>query len=430
MSKPTRLSVIGSGLTGTLCSIFMARRGFDVDVFELRPDLRQVDLPAGRSINMALSHRGIKALKAVNLWEQIKPSLMPMRGRCIHPLGQDAFIQPYGIGDDDVLYSISRRLLNRLLLDAAEKQPQINIHFQHKCQWYDLKNNLLFFQNLDENEDLTVSSDHVFGTDGSFSALRKSMMRMERFNYRQHFIDYGYKELSILPDAKGKARLQDDVLHIWPRRSFMLIALPNVDGSFTCTLFMPFKGPRSFETLAQNPKGLNQFFKETFPDVAKLIHEPAETLLKHPLGSMVTIECSPWHLDTRALLLGDAAHAMVPFFGQGMNSAFEDCFLFDQGLNQADGDLSKHIPVFGKQRKADTDAISKMALENFVEMRDSVLDPLFAKRKALEREWEINPDIDFKSRYALVSFSDMPYADVYLQGIKNKRLLDEALGLV
>ncbi|MCB0326829.1 MAG: FAD-dependent monooxygenase [Bdellovibrionales bacterium] len=417
--------VIGAGLTGSLLSMYLAQEGLNVSIFELRPDLRKVDLPAGRSINMALSHRGISALQKVGLFEQIKKDLIPMKGRCIHLKGQDSLHQAYGVDKDHVIYSISRGLLNKILLEASEKFPNIEKKFQYRCQWMNYETNMLFVEDLDHGREHSFHPNTVLATDGAFSAIRKSMIRQTRFSFSQQYIEYGYKEITI-PAQNGAHVLDPHALHIWPREQYMLIALPNVDGSFTCTLFLPYKGEHSFQKL-NTVEDCKVFFDQEFPDLQEYAYDMAQQYVDHPIGDLLTLSSHPWNISGQSMLLGDAAHCMLPFFGQGMNAAFEDCVLLHKELEKHDFDFSKAYSEFWPQRKKDTDAISKMALDNFSEMRSRVRNPDFHKRKAIEHHLErIYPEL-YQSLYSKVSFSLQPYHKILDQELHQTMLIDQIL---
>lgn len=423
MSKE-KVAIVGAGLCGSLLAVYFAKRGFDVDVFEYRKDLRDLEGSGGRSINMALSHRGIEALKEVGLYGNVQPHMIPMKGRFVHLEGGDTSFQPYGTQDHHVIYSISRKTLNEVLLSCAEEYESIDLYFEKKCIDYDVNTQMLTFEDQRTDQMTQVKYDYVFGTDGAFSKVRQAMMKTDRFNYSQDYIPQGYKELCI-PAGQGESFLiEKEALHIWPRKKFMLIALPNTDGSFTVTLFLDFDGEPGFDDLSTKEE-VTKFFKKEFPDAYELMGNTEEQFFENPTSSLATIRCFPWNVEDHTLILGDAAHAVVPFFGQGMNASFEDVQLFFRkfdkvGINQA-------IQGFSAQRKKDADAIADMALENFVEMRDSVSDPEYLKRRKIAQQLEKENPENFQSRYTMVSFTSIPYADVYQKGIENRRFIDEKL---
>ncbi|MEZ4703625.1 MAG: NAD(P)/FAD-dependent oxidoreductase [Bdellovibrionota bacterium] len=418
--------VIGAGLTGSLVSIFLAQEGLDVSIFELRPDLRKVDLPAGRSINMALSHRGIAALQKVGIFDQLSKDLIPMKGRSIHLKDGTTTFQAYGVQENHVIYSISRSLLNRRLLEACDHYPQIEKRFQYRCQWMNYETNMLFVEDLDHGREQSFHPQTVIATDGAFSAIRKSMIRQTRFSYSQQYMDYGYKELSIPSLPHQKHALDSQALHIWPREQYMMIALPNADGSFTCTLFLPFEGEISFQNISTAQR-VQTFLSAEFPDLVEHCPSIVEEYLHHPVGDLLTLSSSPWNIEGQSLLLGDAAHCMVPFFGQGMNAAFEDCQMLMESLKQHDFDFRKAYDSFWPGRKKDTDAISNMALDNFIEMRSKVRDPQFLLRKKLERALESHFPDRFKSLYSKVSFSHIPYSKIAEEEGENQALIQRLM---
>lgn len=426
MSK--KITVVGAGLTGPLLSIFLSKRGFDVELFEARPDSRKTNLYAGKSINLALSERGINALRELQLFETIEPYLIPMKGRMVHKTDGALHFQPYSVNPDEFLYSVSRGVLNQKLLDEADKHNSIQTTFDYRCTSYDLKQKSLHFFNSETNEEIITYPETVIAADGAFSAVRKSMQMMDRFNYSQEFISYGYKELCIPPSKDGKHQIEKNALHIWPRKNFMLIALPNLDGSFTCTLFLSSEGKESFAML-DTPQKATSFFEQYFPDALALLTNFVDEFFENPTGALVTIKCSPWNYGGNALLIGDAAHAITPFFGQGMNASFEDCVILNQCLIETSDDFEKAFTMFSSSRKKDADAIANMAYENFIEMRDLVSDPYFLLKKGIEQELEKNFPDQYRSRYARVSFSREPYSKVYEQGLKNEKIINSIASL-
>lgn len=420
----SRVTVVGAGLTGPLMSIFLAKRGYNVDLFEAREDSRKTNLYAGRSINLALSERGINALRELKIFNVIEPYIIPMKGRMIHKLDGGLMLQPYSVNPNEFLYSVSRGELNQKLLDEADKFSNIRTTFNRRCTSYDFKTKTLHFSDPVAQKDMTVQSEVLVAADGSYSAVRKSMEFLDRFNYSQEFISYGYKELTIPAGKNGSYQIEKNALHIWPRKNFMLIALPNLDGSFTCTLFLSFDGEDGLNDL-KTPEKIRTFFQKYFPDTMELIPDLAETFLKNPTGSLITVKCSPWNIKGEAVLIGDAAHAITPFFGQGMNASFEDCVILNDCLDQAKDDFEIAFTNFSKNRKKDADAIANMALENFIEMRDLVADPKFQLKRGIEQMLEKNFPEQYKSRYALVTFSRTPYSEVYQRGVENQKILEK-----
>ncbi len=414
------LTLIGAGLNGPLLALELARRGFKVEIYERRPDMRRVRMSAGRSINLALSRRGIHALKQAGLWEEMEKIIIPMKGRMMHSMSGELTFQPYGKNDSEVNNSISRADLNRALMNAAEAEG-VKIYFQQRCTGIDLRTGALRLHDEEAGRHKTVEAAVVIGCDGSASAIRSEMLRLNRFNFSQQYLDYGYKELTIPAGPDGKHVLETGALHIWPRGSHMLIALPNVDGTFGCILFLPFEGTDSFEQLA-TPAAVEEFFLSRFPDAVPLMPDLSNNFFANPTGAMVTIKCSPWHVEGRALLLGDAAHAIVPFFGQGINCGFEDCTVL-LGLLDNGADWKGIFEDFEEARKVNTDAIADLAVENFVEMRDRVADPRFLMRKKVELALEARYPNLFVPKYAMVTFHRVPYATALSRGEVQDRML-------
>ena len=421
--KNETITLIGAGLNGPLLGLELAKRGFKVHIYERRPDMRRVRMSAGRSINLALSARGIYALTQANLWKGMQKIIIPMSGRMMHSIASEITFQPYGRNESDVNNSISRGELNVGLMNAAEEQG-VKIHFQKRCMGIDLKNNTLDIHDEETGEEQAVSVSVVIGCDGSASAIRGEMLKRSRFNFSQQYLDYGYKELTIPAHPGGTHALEVNALHIWPRGNYMLIALPNIDGTFACILFLPFEGDDSFKHLATRTT-VHQFFQSRFPDAVPLMPELDDNFFANPVGSMVTIKCAPWHVEGKMLLLGDAAHAIVPFFGQGINCGFEDCTVLLQLLDQHGADWNRVFSEFEHARKENTDAIADMAVENFVEMRDRVADPRFLFRKTAELALQEKYPQRFVPKYSMVTFLRVPYATALKRGKVQDRILTE-----
>ena len=421
--KAETVSLIGAGLNGPLLALGLVKRGFRVAIYERRPDMRRVRISAGRSINLALSTRGIHALAEAGLWDEMRQLVIPMKGRMMHSAASELTFQPYGKDDAEVIHSISRAILNIALMNAAEEQG-VNIHFQERCTGIDLKTGTLQLRNERKGEERTIGPSVVIGCDGSASAIRGEMLKLSRFNFSQQYLDYGYKELTIRAGPSGKHVLEINALHIWPRGNYMLIALPNVDGTFACILFLPFEGLDSFAQL-DTPSAVIEFFLSRFPDVASLMPDLTDNFFANPTGAMVTIKCSPWHVDGRALLLGDAAHAIVPFFGQGINCGFEDCTRLLELLDRHGGDWEQVFREFEEARKINTDAIADLAVENFVEMRDRVADPRFLFRKKVELALQAKYPRLFVPKYSMVTFHRIPYATALKRGQVQDLMLTE-----
>jgi kynurenine 3-monooxygenase len=404
-----KITLVGAGLAGSLLSMYVAKRGLQVDMYERRPDMRRVQIEAGRSINLALSTRGIHALKDVGLQEKIMTIAIPMKGRMIHSVDGELTFQRYGKDDTEVIYATSRADLNKELMTEAEAYGNVRIRFGQRCTGMNLETSELMLCDEYTGKEKLIQAGIVIGTDGSASAIRLEMQKIGRFNLSQSYLEYGYKELLIPSGSKGEFLLEKHALHIWPRRTFMLIALPNIDGSFTCTFFFPFEGENSFESLDNKDKVL-EFFRQQFPDAVALMPTLLDDYFLNPTGSMVTIKCTPWFVSNKVALLGDAAHAIVPFFGQGMNCAFEDCTYLDECIARHGSDWENVFREYETLRKVNTDAIADLALENFVEMRDHVVNPKFLLKKEVEQALQARYPNRFIPKYSMVTFNRTPYA--------------------
>lgn len=420
MSTQKSIAIAGAGLVGSLLAIYLKKRGYHVTVFERRGDMRKKGAEAGRSINLALSNRGIRALEEVGLADELKKVAIPMHGRMMHDKQGKLSSFAYG-KEGQFINSVSRSGLNIVLMDQAELLG-VQFRFDQRITKVDLEKTTL------EVDGVTLSDtfDYIIGADGAFSAVRGSFQFTDRFDYEQDYIDHGYKELHIPPGPAGSFRLEKNYLHIWPRESFMMIALPNPDGSFTCTLFFPFEGNPSFESL-KTKKDVEKFFEETFPDAKSLMPELLHDFDANPTSSLVTIKCYPW-VRNNTLLIGDASHGVVPFYGQGMNAGFEDCRILNDLLNQHRDHWQTVLPEFQKLRKPDTDAIARLALDNFIEMRDLMADADFLLRKKIEGKlYELYPD-KWIPLYPMVTFMDsMRYSDALRTGQKQKLIMDEVM---
>jgi kynurenine 3-monooxygenase len=409
MAESPPLSIVGAGLAGALLACYLGRAGRRVDLYEKRPDPRVHDPERGRSINLALSVRGIQALREVGLAEEVLRQAIPMRGRMIHsPSGALAF-QPYGKDDSESINSVSRAGLNLTLIEAAAKLPSVRLFFEQRCTGIDLANATLELEVGSAREPRKLPCDIVIGCDGAYSAIRTAMQRHERFNYQQDYLSHGYKELTIPAGPGGSFAMEKHALHIWPRHSFMMIALPNFDGSFTCTLFWPYEGPNSFAAL-QSDEDVLRFFRAQFPDAVPLLPDLAEQYRTNPVGPLLTVRCRPWHLDGRIALLGDASHAVVPFLGQGMNAAFEDCTVLHTSMTRHAPDWGAAFVEYERLRKENTDALADMAVDNFLEMRDRVSSRLFRWKKKVDILLHRLLPAWYLPLYTLVTFTTTPYA--------------------
>ncbi|HZM83351.1 MAG TPA: NAD(P)/FAD-dependent oxidoreductase [Candidatus Limnocylindrales bacterium] len=400
-----RVAIVGAGLAGSLLATYLARReGYEIALYERRTDPRGTAPERGRSINLALSERGLDALRRVGLSDQVMKDALPMRGRMIHPVAGDLDFQPYSHSGDRAINSISRGALNNALLDAALSYRNVTVHFGHKLTALDPATGSMEFGGV------RARADIVLGADGAGSAVRGQLLAVGLLDESLDFLDYGYKELTI-PARSGDFALDPAALHIWPRGSSMMIALPNPDRSFTCTLFWPNGGTASFASLS-SPAAIRRHFERAYPDVPPLAPDLISDYQENPVGLLGTVHCDTWIAHGRVALIGDAAHAIVPFYGQGANAAFEDVVELDRCLDETAGDWPRALALYQERRQANSEAIAQMALENFVEMRDKVASPVFQWRKKLEHVLETALPGRYVSRYELVSFSTTPYAQV------------------
>jgi kynurenine 3-monooxygenase len=418
-----KISITGAGLVGSLLGVYLSRRGYEVNIFERRPDFRKNGAYGGRSINLALSNRGLRALREVGLEEAMRSKAIPMHGRQVHPLKGSGGFFPYG-KEGEYINSISRSGLNEVLMDAAE-QHGVKIHFEARMNHVSISQTE--FSWTDRNgKTATEQTDILIGADGAFSAVRQAMQASDRFDFSQSYIEHGYKELTIPPAEDGSFRLDKNALHIWPRESYMLIALPNPDGSFTCTLFFPFEGPVSFEKL-KSDEAITDFFKNVFPDVFEIMPDLLKDFRENPASSLVTMRCYPW-VKNKTMLIGDAAHAIVPFYGQGMNAGFEDCRVLNELLDTFKDDWNLMLPEYQRLRKPAGDSIAQLALNNFIEMRDLVADPDFILQKKIEGKiHSLFPD-KWIPLYSMVTFrDDIPYATALETGRRQQQIMHEVL---
>jgi len=418
--------IVGAGLVGSLLSIYLSKRGYKVSIFERRPDMRTAAISAGKSINLALSDRGIKALEEVGIMEDIRKIAIPMHGRFLHNADNSTAYQAYG-KEGQFINSVSRGELNKKLMDLAE-QHGVEIFFNKKCEKIDWKNNEITFEDQTNFKLLTFNFQLLFGSDGAFSAARLAhQLQHDRFQYQQYYIDYGYKELHIPPGKSGEFLLEKNALHIWPRGNYMLIALPNMDGSFTCTLFFPFDGDPSFASLDTSEKAA-AFFKETFKDAYELMPTLTDDFFTNPTSSLVTVKCFPWVRADKFALIGDAAHAIVPFFGQGMNCGFEDCSVLNSLIDKHKENWEDILAEYQTLRKPDGDAIAELALNNFVEMRDKVADPKFLLQKKIEAAFSAKHSDKWIPAYAQVTFSpQIRYSDALKNSIKQEAIMQQVM---
>ena len=420
-----KVAIVGGGLVGAMQAVYMAEKGYHVDVYERREDIRNALFVAGKSINLALSDRGWEALRKINMEGEIRKIAIPMRGRKIHNIDGSQHFQAYGI-EDQSIWSVSRGGLNQRLLIKADSFSNCNLYFNHKCLDLDLETNTLTFEF--NNSHVKASYDRVIGTDGAFSAVRTRLERTERFNYSQTYLEHGYKELLIPASDNGLHQIDPNSLHIWPRGGFMLIALANLDGSFTVTLFMPFEGDVSFEKL-QSDNDIEDFFSREFPDALSIMPDLINDFKNNPTASLVTVKTYPWNYKDKVLLMGDAAHAIVPFYGQGMNCGFEDCSVLDDLMNEHLNDWSKIAPEYTQMRKANGDAIADLALRNYIEMRDLTAQPDFLLRKEIEGLFTKRHPDKWLPLYSQVTFSHIPYSKAVKNAQIQDKIMDEVMAM-
>jgi len=426
----TRFVLIGSGLAGGLLAAYLGRRGYEVDLYERRADPREGNLVGRRSINLALSTRGIHALEQIGIADEVLKHAIPMRGRMIHEKSGGLHFVPYDVDPNKYINSIGRAALNTTVIEAAQRYPNVRVHFNHKCTDVDLDSATANLLNSSTSQQLNASGDAIIGVDGAFSAVRQSMqLKIDNFQYDESYLAHGYKELTIPPAADGGWQMKKEALHIWPRKSFMMIALPNPDGSFTCTLFWEFEGPRSFATTKTDDEVCN-FFQQEFPDAVPLMPALLEDFRQNPTGSLVTIRCAPWFHKDKVALVGDAAHAVVPFYGQGMNAAFEDCVVLDECLAKFPDNRERAFAKYFSRRKENADALADLAVENFIEMRDKTASRAFRAKKKLDHLLEALLPGVYLPLYAMVTFTRMPYAEAARRARLQDRIVTGSLAII
>lgn len=429
MSNQKNVTLVGAGLVGSLLSIYLAKRGHKVTIFERRPDMRKTAMSAGKSINLALSDRGWKGLQGVGIADEIKKIAIPMYGRQIHNRDGSTVFQPYG-KDDQAIYSVSRAEINMKLMDLAEEQAGVKIHFNERCTHIDKESLTAQFANAETHKHTEIKSDLLFGSDGAFSASRLNMqLHSDRFEYNQHYISAGYKELIIPPGPNGEFLIEKNALHIWPRGSFMMIALPNPDGNFTCTLFLPFEGEKSFANLKTREQ-VKKFFDEEFSSAVPLMPTLLDDFMNNPTSSLVTVKCYPWVFDEKIALIGDAAHAIVPFYGQGMNCGFEDCVVLNGLIDKHKENWPMILEEYQQLRKPDADAIADLAIANFIEMRDKTADKNFLLQKKIEARFSAKHPDKWIPLYSMVTYSPhIRYSTALREGEKQQAIMDRIMAL-
>lgn len=425
MQTPLKIAVVGSGLVGSLLAIYLKRAGHTVHVYDRSPDIRTIQF-SGRSINLAMSHRGWRALDDVNLGDAIREISIAMDKRAIHLAGQPVTYQNYG-KEGESIYSISRGVLNRKMISLAEAEG-VEFFFESRIWDVTLAEATLHKGETERGEWEDLKYDKVFGADGAFSRVRHRMQRQSMFNYSQEFLNIGYKELNIPANPDGTHKLDKHSLHIWPRKDFMLTALPNLDGSFTCTLFMPFEGEYSFEAL-KDKETLELFFATHFPSTVEVIPKLVEDFFKNPTSTLVTMKCYPWTYEDKVALIGDACHAIVPFYGHGMNAGFEDITVLNQLMKQYGDDWKKIFREYEKSRKPNTDAIAELSYRNLMEMSIDTANPKFLLQKKIEKRFsERHPD-KWLPLYSRVTFSYRPYTEALAIGDRQKEIMDKVMQL-
>ena len=424
-----QITIVGGGLVGSLLAIFLAKRGHTVNVYERRADPRKTDTYAGRSINLVVSHRGWTALRAAGVEEAVKEIVVPVHARMMHDRDGKLNRVPYSI-ENRAIHSVSRGELNRRLLTEAEKLPNVSLHFNQKCMDVDLDNARCSFQR-DGGEVKEIGADVIFGSDGAFSAVRAKMM-LGRFSYSQEYIEHDYKEVAFPANADGTPKMDPQCLHIWPRRYYMMMGLANQDGGFTGTLFMPHTASADspgFDTVRTEAE-VTTFFKTHFADAMPIVPDLVEQYLRNPQSNLVIVRCDPWTYKDKVALIGDAAHAIVPFYGEGMNSGYEDCKVLNDLLNEhGDDNWGTVLDAYGKQRKPNGDAIADLSMRNFVEMRDLVADPRFILRKKIEGHLQAKHPDQWLPLYSQVKFTDTPYVDALREGQRHDRIMEEVLAI-
>lgn len=423
-----RFVVAGGGLGGALVAVNLGQAGHEVTLYERRPDPRKSGKTQGRSINLAISTRGITALARVGLADRVLAVAVPMQGRMIHAADGRLTFQRYGTEVGQAIHSVSRAGLNRVLVEAAEELPGVGVRFGKRCVAADLDAASIDLEDVETGERATARADAVIGADGAFSVVRREMQKLDRYDYSQSYLGHGYKELVIPAGPGGSFLLEPNALHIWPRGGFMMIALPNRDGSFTCTCFWAWDGPNSFSAL-KTEDDVRRYFGATFPDALPLMPTLADDYFNNPTGSLVTVRCRPWRHLGKVALLGDAAHAVVPFYGQGANAAFEDCTVLAERIEARQGDLDAAFAEYEALRKANTDALADLAVENFVEMRDHTASRLFHLRKHMEKALHRLLPWWYLPLYSMVSFSTIPYAQARRRAARQDRIVRIVAGV-
>ena len=418
------ITIVGAGLVGSLCSLYMTKRGYKVNVFERRKDLRSEIITAGKSINLALSKRGWTALEKAGIDAEVMKIAIPVYKRIMHDIKGRLTDQPYG-NEGEAIYSVSRAQMNMLMMNLAEKNGA-NLHFNEKCIDVDFEQSIVTFENTEFKKNQNIKSDFLIGADGAFSVVRKQMVNKFQHDYDYNEINHDYKEL-LIPAGKNNSYLLDkNALHIWPRGDFMLMALANLDGSFTCTLFAPKKGKDSFDGL-NTKQEVENYFSDIFPDFSALVPNLYEQWISNPTSTLGIVRTYPWHIKDRSFLIGDAAHATVPFYGQGMNCGFEDCRMLDELLDDYQHDLEVCFKRYSEMRKPDADGVQDLSMQNFIVMRDKTADPLFLLQKKIEKKFSnLYPD-KWIPLYSMVSFTNISYSEAWSIGMRQEKIMQEIM---
>ncbi len=426
MSEQKSAIIIGAGLVGSLWAVYLSKAGYKVTIYERRPDIRKADISAGKSINLALSTRGWNALDAVGVGDEIRKIAIPMYGRTMHDMEGNLTFQPYG-KEGQAIYSVSRGGVNAKMMDIAEEYGNAEIHYHCECIDADLDAASVKLLNHETGEEFEARADVMFAADGAFSAVRyKAFQKLDRFNFSQNYISDGYREILLPANEDGSYKLDKNSLHIWPRGRFMLIALANEDGSFTCTLFMPHEGDENSFDQLKTKEQVDAFFKNTFPDFYAMMPNIADAWEDHPLSSLAIMRSYPWH-HGKCALIGDAAHATVPFYGQGMNGGFEDCSVLAGLMKKHNENWDAIFPEYSVIRKPDGDALQDLSLNNYYVMRDYVADPKFLLQKKIEAKFSaLYPD-RWMPLYSQVTFSDIRYSDALKSGQRQDRIMHEVM---
>ncbi|MFT4752794.1 MAG: kynurenine 3-monooxygenase [Salibacteraceae bacterium] len=421
-----KVVIVGAGLVGSLWAVYMSKAGYDVTIYERRPDIRLADITAGKSINLALSTRGWKALDTVGIGDDIREIAIPMTGRVMHDVNSNLTYQPYG-KEGQAIYSISRGGVNAKMMDLAEQHGNTTIHYEMQCNKVDVETGTIHLKNTKTGEETTDHADLIFACDGAFSAVRyNSLQKLDRFNFSQNYVEDGYREILLPANEDGSYPIEKNALHIWPRGRFMLIALPNEDGSFTCTLFMPHENDENAFDRLTDKAAVDHFFKTTFPDFYEMMPNIADAWEDHPLSSLAIVRCYPWTVG-KVALMGDSAHATVPYYGQGMNSGFEDCSIMWELMEKHGRDWKTIFSEYQISRKPNGDAVQDLSIHNYHVMRDFVGDPMFLLQKKIEAKFSDKHPDKWMPLYSQVTFSNIPYSEALEVGKRQDALMKEIL---